>query len=125
MVLASAFALRLVHVLERRSDIIFTGGELLPATWACAFDLLALLLLLDAEGSLQHAAGAGVALGISAVFTPVILPFAIAAGVLLLARRAPRSALALAVGVALPIVPVTLRNLEYCASGSSSRPTAA
>jgi 4-amino-4-deoxy-L-arabinose transferase-like glycosyltransferase len=98
-------------ILAVHGALIFTGAELLPAMWACAFDAVALLLLLDARESLQNAAGAGLALGLSALFTPVILPFAILVAVVL-ARGSSRSALAMIAGVAIPIVPIAIRNHE-------------
>lgn len=94
--------------------LIFSAAELLPATWAGMFDLLALLFLLDARTSPRHAAAAGLALGISAVFTPVVLPFAAIAGALLFAGNDDRRPFgAFAAGVALPILPVALRNFDH------------
>ncbi len=94
--------------------LIFSAAELLPATWAGMFDLLAILFLLDARRSPRHAAAAGLALGISAVFTPVILPFAAVAAALLLYGNDDRKPFgAFAVGVALPILPVALRNFDH------------
>jgi 4-amino-4-deoxy-L-arabinose transferase-like glycosyltransferase len=92
--------------------MIFAGGELLPATWACAFDLLALLLLLDARESARHAAGAGLSLGVSALFTPIVLPFAAIAALLLFRRDNPKMTAAFVAGVALPIAPIAYRNYE-------------
>jgi hypothetical protein len=78
------------------------------------FDLLALWLLLVAgeprcrpAPAVPLAAGAGLALGVSAVFAPTILPFILVAAAWL--RRPPLIAACLA-GALLPIVPVTVRN---------------
>lgn len=94
--------------------LVFSAGELLPATWAGTFDLLALLLLLDAASSVRHAVGAGLALGISAVFTPIVLPFAlVAAGWLLRAAPDRRPFAAFAAALAVPILPVAFRNFDH------------
>lgn len=94
--------------------LIFSAAEFLPATWACVFDALALYLLLDADKSPRHAAGAGVALGISAVFTPIVLPFALVAAIHLIRTAEDRRPFAaFAFGLALPILPVAYRNFDY------------
>jgi 4-amino-4-deoxy-L-arabinose transferase-like glycosyltransferase len=89
--------------------LVFEAYELLPATWIVFWDLLALWLLLRAteHGRPLAAFATGLALGISAVFSPTILPFAIVAAILV--RRPPAIA-ALVVGVVLPIAPVTCHN---------------
>lgn len=99
-------------IVALHGGLVFTAGELLPATWAGVFDLVALLLLLDAKESRKHAVGAGLALGISAVFTPVILPFAVLAGMWLAREKSPHAG-AFALAVALPILPITWRNYQY------------
>lgn len=92
--------------------LVFASYELLGATWMLFFDLLALLLLLVAgeRRTAPPAFAAGLALGVSAVFAPTILPFALFAAVWL---RRPWSIAALVLGVLLPILPVTLRNYQH------------
>jgi 4-amino-4-deoxy-L-arabinose transferase-like glycosyltransferase len=97
--------------------LVFESGELLPPTWIFACDLLALFLLLRAESSARGAFGAGLALGVSALFSPVVLPFAAVAALWLWLQRGPRvrvrvaaRVLAFGLGVALPIAPVAARN---------------
>ncbi|MGZ3455429.1 MAG: glycosyltransferase family 39 protein, partial [Polyangiales bacterium] len=106
-------ALGTAVIVAIHGGLVFAGGELLPATWAGLFDLIAILLLLDAPKSGRHAAAAGFALGVSALFTPVILPFAIVvAAVLYRQADDKRVAFAFAAMVMVPILPVTLRNWE-------------
>ncbi len=130
-VLASTAAVALIFAIARRlfdarvalvtaalvaghGMLVFSSGELLAATWAGVFDLLAVLLLLDADGSPKHATGAGLALGVSAVFAAVILPFAVVVGLgLLIGAKDRRAALAFGAGVVLPILPVTYRNASF------------
>ena len=89
--------------------LVFECYELLPATWIVFWDLLALWLLLRAAetGRPVAAFATGLALGISAVFSPVILPFAVVAAILV---KKPLAIAALVAGVALPIAPVTCHN---------------
>ncbi|WP_437591711.1 tetratricopeptide repeat protein [Sorangium sp. So ce1000] len=91
--------------------LVFAGGELLPATWAGVLDLAALALLRDAPRSVARAAAAGGLLGVSALFTPVILPFAAIAAIAL-ARTRERRAVpwVFAAAVLAPLVPVAVRN---------------
>ena len=97
-------------VLAVHGLLIFQAEELLPATFAMAFGLLCIqLLLVAAENkSVPFAAGAGAALGVSALFAATILPFALVGAIALRARRA--SIVAFLVAVVLPIAPVTVRN---------------
>ncbi len=89
--------------------LVFESHELLPPTWALFLDLLALLLLLQAgaKRDAPRSFAAGLALGVSAIFAPTILPFALIAAIRL---RRPAAVAALLAGVILPIAPVTLRN---------------
>ncbi len=91
--------------------LVFESYELLPATWIVAADLVMLWLLLRAidkpDGWRSFYAGLGI--GVSAVFSPVVLPFAVPAALSL--RRASRVA-ALVAGIALPIAPVTWGNWQ-------------
>ncbi len=98
--------------------LILASFELLPATWILFVDLVALLLLLHSEArrTLPSAFVAGLFLGIAAIFSPTILPFALVA-VLWLIRRSERRAsrrilfaAVFAAGVAAPIAPVTWHN---------------
>jgi tetratricopeptide (TPR) repeat protein len=99
-------------VLAMHGVAVFESYELLPATWMMVFDLLAVYLLWLARErkSWKLAFVGGLAIGISAVFGPTILPFALVAVVWLRERRAIA---ALAIGVVLPIAPVTMRNLRH------------
>jgi tetratricopeptide (TPR) repeat protein len=92
--------------------LIYECYELLPATWIVLFDLLALWLLLRAAETrhMLDELGAGLALGVSAVFAPTILPFAVPAAIVL---RRPLSIALLVAGLLLPIIPVTLRNYDH------------
>jgi len=87
--------------------LVFECYELLPATWIVFWDLLALWLLLRANGRPLAAFATGLAIGASAIFSPTILPFALVAAVLI---RKPPAIAALALGVVLPIAPVTYHN---------------
>ena len=91
--------------------LVFESSELLPPTWVVATDLLAVWTLLRAgeKKTASSALGAGAALGLSAVFAPIVLPFALVAAVWL--RRRVLVA-ALACGVFLPIAPVTMANWQ-------------
>jgi tetratricopeptide (TPR) repeat protein len=91
--------------------LVFECYELLPPTWMLAADLLALWLLLRA-GELRTPRAslvAGLALGVAAVFGPTVLPFAVLAAAWL---RRPALIAALAVGVVLPLAPVTWGNWQ-------------
>ncbi|HSN29663.1 MAG TPA: glycosyltransferase family 39 protein [Kofleriaceae bacterium] len=103
-------ALAAAAVLAVHGMVIFQAYELLPATFAMFFGLLAVHLLLVAQEreSPALAAGAGGALGASALFAATILPFA-AVGVVALRKRR-LAVLAFVGGVVLPIAPVTIRN---------------
>lgn len=128
-VLASVASLLLVFLIARRlfddrkalvataicalhGVLVYECYELLPATWIVLFDLLALWLLLRAveSRSMFDEFGAGLALGISAIFSPTIVPFAIPAAIVL---RKPLSIALLVAGLLLPIIPVTLRNYDH------------
>jgi len=99
---------------------IYFSAELLIVTLPVTLDLLALWLLLDRPGDPGAAPGrgrlllAGLALGLSAVARPNIL-IVLPAVAWYLARCAPRPRpaawLALAAGLVLPILPVTLHNV--------------
>jgi 4-amino-4-deoxy-L-arabinose transferase-like glycosyltransferase len=91
--------------------LVFETYELLPPTWMVASDLLALWLLLRAaeRRTPETSLLAGLALGVAAVFGPTVLPFAVFAAAWL---RRPALVAALAVGVALPIAPVTWSNWQ-------------
>lgn len=102
-------ALACAALLAIHGVVIFESTELLPATFILFFDLLALYLLDETRGA-WRALAAGLALGISALFSPVILPFAVVAALRL--RRA-RLIGALVAGVLLPIAPVTARNFAH------------
>ena len=97
-------------ILALHGVVVFESYQLLPATFALAFDLAALLLLSIAQERerWRTAFAAGLALGCSALFAATVLPFALVGVVAL--RRRRMHALALLVGVALPIIPVTARN---------------
>ncbi|HEY1553584.1 MAG TPA: glycosyltransferase family 39 protein [Kofleriaceae bacterium] len=99
-------------ILALHGVLVFECDELLPATWIVFFDLLALLLLLRALERRRaiDALVAGLAIGVSALFAPTILPFVAVAAVLL---RRPLAIAALVAGVLLPIVPVTARNFQH------------
>ncbi len=110
-------ALAAAAVLALHGVAIFASYELLAATWAMTLDLLAVWQLGCLAASDRHAVlragAAGLALGASAIFTPVVLPFALGVGVWLLwQRRGHRGRLLLVygLGVALPIAPVAVRN---------------
>lgn len=92
--------------------LVFECYELLPATWIVFWDLLALWLLLRAtdNGKPLAAFATGLALGISAVFSPTILPFVIVAAILI---KKPIAIAALVAGVILPIAPVTCHNHQH------------
>jgi hypothetical protein len=96
-------------VLAVHGVLVFESYELLPAVWMTFFDLLAVHLVLVAreKRSWRLALAAGLAIGVSAIFGPTILPFVLVAIVVL---REPRAIAALAIGVVLPIAPVTVRN---------------
>lgn len=91
--------------------LVFECYELLPPVWMLAADLVAIWALLRAretrrwEGSF----GAGLALGIAAVFGPTVLPFAALAAWWL---RKPALVGAFVGGLALAIAPVTVRNWQ-------------
>ncbi|MBV8758386.1 MAG: tetratricopeptide repeat protein [Deltaproteobacteria bacterium] len=97
-------------VLAVHGLVIFQAEELLPATFAMALGLLTVWLLLVAADrkSLPLAGAAGLSLGASSLFVATLLPFALVGAIALRARRI--AILVFAVGVAVPIVPVTIRN---------------
>lgn len=106
-------ALAAAAILALHGVVVFEASALLPATFALALDLAALLLLVIArdreERAWRFAAGAGLALGASALFAATVLPFA-AVGVIALWKRRWRPLAAFVVGVVLPIAPITARN---------------
>jgi 4-amino-4-deoxy-L-arabinose transferase-like glycosyltransferase len=85
-------------------------------TWVAFLDLLALCLLVSPAGprSIWKTAGAGAALGVSALFRPVILVFVPLAAIWLARWSAhPRRRgmmLAFLIGTALPVAPVAILN---------------
>ena len=91
--------------------MVFESYELLPPTWVMTADLVALWMLLRAteRRTAWRALAAGIALGASAVFSPIILPFVLVAAAAL--RRAPL-VVAFVAGVALPIAPVAVDNWQ-------------
>lgn len=99
-------------ILAAHGVVVFETTELLPPTWILFFDLVALLLLLRAgeRRTAPRSFAAGLALGVSAVFSPTILPFVLVAAVHL---RRPAAIAALVAGVLLPILPVTARNHRH------------
>jgi 4-amino-4-deoxy-L-arabinose transferase-like glycosyltransferase len=104
---------------------LYFANELLVVTVIVFLDLLGLDLLTRAAAGNRMGlwAAAGVVLGLSAVARPTILPFIAIVGAWIVitgwrtgrARAALREAVLFAVGVALPIAPVTLHN--YLADG--------
>ena len=101
--------------------MIFYDGLLLIPTLAISLNLSAVLILIYAleRGKPPLYLAAGIALGLSAIAIPTVLAFAVALGGWLLIRVlrkrkgiSVRSLLLLAIGVILPIVPVTLHNLN-------------
>lgn len=106
-------ALAAAGILALHGMVVFEAYELLPATYALALDLAALLLLVVArereERAWPFALGAGLALGASALFATTVLPFA-AAGVVALWKRRWLAVGAFVAGIVLPIAPVTARN---------------
>ncbi|WP_437953386.1 glycosyltransferase family 39 protein [Sorangium sp. So ce296] len=109
--LRAPVAIAAAAVVALHGLLVFAGGELLPATWAGGLDLAALVLLHGAPRSIARAAAAGVLLGLSALFTPVILPFA-AIAALVLARIRERRAVpwVFVAAVLVPILPVAAYN---------------
>jgi tetratricopeptide (TPR) repeat protein len=99
-------------VLAVHGVLVFESCELLPPTWMLAADLVAIWALLQVRERQTpgSAVGAGAALGVAAVFGPTVLPFALVGAWLL--RRRPAFVGAFMVGVALPIVPVTIGNWQ-------------
>lgn len=91
--------------------LVFESYELLPPTWMVAADLVAIWALLRARerGAPGGAFGAGVALGVAAVFGPTILPFGVLAA---WALRRPVLVAAFVAGTALPVAPVTWGNWQ-------------
>jgi|GEM_PF-4966512 len=100
--------------------LIFFDGEVLPATLATFLDLVGLLLLLRCQERRSAARYllAGIVFGLAALTVATVLTFVLAAAAFIwietgwqytLAQRL-RWPLAFLVGVALVIVPVTLRN---------------
>ena len=113
-VFSPALALAAAGILAFHGVFLHGTLELLPTVWVAFFDLLGLLLLYVAteRASWPRALGAGVALGISAVFRPVILAFVPLAFLFLWKAPVRRGLLVglFAVGILLPIAPVTVRN---------------
>ena len=85
-------------ILAVHGVVVFETYELLPPTWMLFFDLVALHLLLIARErrTWPWALATGLALGVSAVFSPTILPFALVAAALV---RRPVLIAVLAAGV--------------------------
>jgi len=104
-----AFATAIVVALH--GVLVFESYELLPPTWVMAASLVAMwaALVADEKRTERDAAIAGIALGVSAVFAPVVLPFAA-----VVATRLRRASLvgAFVAGIALPIAPVTYGNWQ-------------
>jgi len=105
----AAVALGAAAIVALHGVVIFESAELLPPTFILALDLAALWWLLRAQEDqrARTAFAAGITLGVSALFAPTVLPFAAAAALWL---RRGRLIVALALGVLLPIAPVTARN---------------
>jgi Flp pilus assembly protein TadD len=101
--------------------LVHAATEIMPTTWVTFFDALALYFLVRAERSAGWAwpLASGVALGISALFLPTILLFVPVALIALWMSRPGRArataAGAALLGVALMVLPVTVRN--YAAGG--------
>lgn len=89
--------------------LVFESCELLPATYILACAMLGLWLLIAAERA-RGAFAAGLAFGVAALFSPTVLPFVAVAAAWL--RRWPLTA-ALVLGAALPVAPVTARNVAH------------
>ncbi len=95
---------------------VYFEGEILITSWIVFFDLAALLVLARARGrppSTLRAAGAGLLLGLSAIARPTVLIFAAFVGLVPLIRAGRGRVARIAVfyfALALPIVPVALRN---------------
>jgi 4-amino-4-deoxy-L-arabinose transferase-like glycosyltransferase len=109
-------ALAAAFIVAVHGVLIFETGELLPATWIAFFDLVMLLLFVRATETprVPWALGAGIALGVSALLAPTILPFGVVAAFCLWrARRGFALVGAMVAGVVLVIAPVTLRNHHY------------
>lgn len=102
-------ALGATAILALHGVVVFESSELLPATWILTLNLAALALLLWAmeRKTPEPSFAAGLAFGVSAVFSPIVLPFVPMAAIAL--RRKSLMA-ALLVGTALPIAPVAWRN---------------
>ena len=103
--------------------LVHASTEIMPTTWVTFFDALALYCLVRAERSAGWAwpLASGVVLGISALFLPTILLFVPVAVVALWKAREGKSrsiaAGAALLGVALTVLPVTVRN--YVAGGET------
>jgi len=104
---------------------LYFANEVLVVTVIVFLDLLGLDLLIRAAGAGRKTlwTAAGFVFGLSAIARPTILPFVLVAGAWIVVTRwrsgkvrtALREAVLFAVGVALPIAPVTLHN--YLADG--------
>jgi Tfp pilus assembly protein PilF/4-amino-4-deoxy-L-arabinose transferase-like glycosyltransferase len=103
-------ALVAAALLALHGAVIFESYLLLPQTWILFFDLLALWLLYREARSAGRALAVGVTIGVSALFSPTILPFAVVAAWW---QRRPLWIAALVGGVLLPIAPVAARNFMH------------
>jgi 4-amino-4-deoxy-L-arabinose transferase-like glycosyltransferase len=105
-------ALGAAAILALHGVVVFESSELLPVTWILTFDLAALALLLWAleRKTPVPSFAAGLAFGVSALFSPIVLPFVAVAAIAL--RRGSLVA-ALLLGTALPIAPVTWQNWNH------------
>lgn len=92
---------------------IQASGQILAPVWIGFLNVAGLALLTREELGWEEALGAGLCFGLSALFSPVILPFLLPAAVWL-HRRASRGAViaAFAVGMLAPPAAVTYRNHE-------------
>lgn len=109
--LGQRVALATAAVCAVHGVLVFECYELLPPVWMLATDLVVIWALLRARGRQRwgDALGAGVALGIAAIFGPTVLPFGALAAFWL---RKPALVGAFAAGVALAIAPVTMGNWQ-------------
>jgi hypothetical protein len=102
-------ALAAMAIAAAHGVLVFECSELLPATWIVFWDLLALWLVLRAieHRRVRDAAAAGLALGVSMIFSPTIAPFVIVAAILV-----PRR-IALVIAALVPVLLVTVRNYQH------------
>jgi hypothetical protein len=108
-IFSARVALAAAAVLALHGAVIFESYLLLPQTWILFFDLL-LLLILDGPKTIRRALAAGVTIGVSALFSPTILPFVIVAAWWL---RRPLLIAVLVAGALAPVVPVAARNQAH------------